>query len=113
MKIGELAKRTDVSRDTIRFYEKKGLLKEIERPHQYNNYKEYGDENVERIQMIKKIQKSGFTLRECKEILEKMDEGAFHCEIGKKMIHDKIKEVDRKIEELKKIRVELMRVLEY
>ena len=69
MKVGALSKLSGVSRDTVRLYEKLGLLKNISRPYEYNNYKEYGEENVKRIHLIKQMQTFGITLKESKEIL--------------------------------------------
>jgi DNA-binding transcriptional MerR regulator len=66
MKIGEIAAKTGVSRDTVRLYEKLGLLGEVSRPYEHNNYKEYGVENVYRIGMIKEMQRIGLKLKECK-----------------------------------------------
>ena len=62
MKIGELAAKTGLTRDTIRFYEQRGLLVDISRPYEYNNYKDYGEANVYRLQMIQEGKQFGFTL---------------------------------------------------
>jgi len=70
MKIGEIAAKTGVSRDTIRLYDKLGLLGNVSRPFEFNNYKVYGDENIYRVKMVKEMQKIGLTLKECKGIIE-------------------------------------------
>ena len=61
MKIGELSKRASVSRDTIRFYEKHSLMVNVTRPNEWNNYKDYPEENLKRLLIIKCLKKFGFT----------------------------------------------------
>lgn len=100
MRIGELAKQTGVSRDTIRLYERMGLVKGVTRPHEFNNYKEYADENVERIRLILLMKKFGMTLKECANILTKIEENSFDLEYQKAFVAQKIKEIEDKIEEL-------------
>ena len=73
MRIGELSKQAEVSRDTIRLYERMGLLLAVSQPHKWNNYKEYGEDNVRRLAFIKSLKQFGFTLKECREILTFID----------------------------------------
>jgi len=108
MKIGNLSQESGVSRDTVRLYEKLGLLKDITRPYEFNNYKNYGDRNVERIKMIKQLQGMGITLRECKEILEAIDNGEFDEKSGKEFIQSRIVDIDSKISELEKTKAILL-----
>jgi DNA-binding transcriptional MerR regulator len=70
MKIGEIAEKTGVSKDAVRLYEKLGLLTKVTRPYEYNNYKDYGKENLIRIQMIKEMQRIGLKLKECKGVID-------------------------------------------
>ncbi len=72
MLISELAQKTGVSKDTIRFYEKVGLLDPSERCEE-NNYRWYGDEVVERLAFIKQGKALGFTLGEIKEVINEWD----------------------------------------
>ena len=57
MLIGELSKKAQLSRDTIRFYEKKGLIKAKPSASEYNTYKNYTEENLQRILLIKKAKR--------------------------------------------------------
>ncbi|MEN9002034.1 MAG: MerR family transcriptional regulator, partial [Flavobacteriales bacterium] len=90
MKIGELAEKTGVSRDTIRFYENKGMLTEVTRPFEWNNYKDYGEENIKRIQIIKYLQRFSFTLRECKELIDQKNASPDECPNKSKAFQKKL-----------------------
>jgi DNA-binding transcriptional MerR regulator len=104
MKIGEIAEKTNVSRDTIRLYEKLGLLNNITRPYEYNNYKEYGIENVFRVKMIKEMQRIGLKLKECKGVIDALVNDEMDAEKRKLFIRTKIEEVQNKIASLTQIK---------
>jgi DNA-binding transcriptional MerR regulator len=103
MKIGEISAKTGVTRDAVRLYEKLGLLNNVTRPNQYNNYKDYGAENVYRIQLIKEMQKIGLKLRECKGVIEALVNDEMDVASRKQFIQDKINEVGQKISSLNQI----------
>ena len=67
LKIGEIAKQTDVGISTIRYYESLGLLIPIERSD--NGYRYYDEESVERLQFIRKAQSLHFSLAEIHQVL--------------------------------------------
>lgn len=100
MLIGELSKTTGVSKDTIRFYEKLGLLvarsdtsPSVGRQAGTRLYKQYGPETVERLAMITQGKGLGFTLSEIKQLLDDWGSGA----LSKR---DQIQVIERKIEEI-------------
>ena len=104
MLIGEISKKAELSKDTIRFYEKKGLL-EVERTvSQFNNYKNYTLEHLKRLQRIKKAKKFGFTLNEISKLLNLFDLNSANCSILKDSINKKIADIDIRIQELIEIR---------
>jgi DNA-binding transcriptional MerR regulator len=70
MKINELVKKTGLTAPTIRFYEKKGLLDTRHVRRGENNYRDYCEEAVGHLLMIKEVQAAGFTLAEFKELDE-------------------------------------------
>src|SRR5436305_15184129 len=70
MKIHELAQKTGLTAPTIRFYEKKGLLDTRHVRRGENNYRDYCEEAVVHLLMIKEVQAAGFTLAEFKELDE-------------------------------------------
>ncbi|MGG1516133.1 MerR family transcriptional regulator [Paenibacillus oryzisoli] len=73
MKIQELAVKMGLSVHTIRFYEKEGLFDSRHVQREKNIYRNYSDEAVERLQMIKKFQGLGCSLAELKEIFQDSD----------------------------------------
>jgi MerR family transcriptional regulator, copper efflux regulator len=93
MLMGELSKKTGVSKDTIRFYEKLGLIVGSTREAGTRLYKEYGPETVERLAMITQGKGLGFTLSEIKQLLDDWGSGA----LSKR---DQIQVIERKIEEI-------------
>ena len=104
MKIGQIADKTGVSRDAVRLYDKLGLLGNVNRPHEYNNYKEYGEENVYRINMIKEMQRIGLTLKECKGVMDALINDEIGIADRKNFIQKKVNEVETKIKSLSQIK---------
>lgn len=104
MRIGQISLKTGVSRDTVRLYEKLGLLTNVSRPYEYNNYKDYGEENVYRIGMIKEMQRIGLKLRECKGIIDALVNDEMNLNDRKKFIHSKIKQTNEQIKSLQQIK---------
>ncbi len=103
MFIGELSKKTGFSRDTIRFYEKLGVIgKKIIQGE--SKYKIYNDIDLKRLQRIKKIKAFGFTLNEIKDILTAWDCDDINCDEMARRGKKKILEIDRKILEFQKIK---------
>ncbi len=104
MLIGEISKKTELSRDTIRFYEKKGLLKVERTTSQFNNYKQYTLEHLQRLNLIKKAKRFGFTLNEISELLELFDLKNASCLILQDKVNEKLVDIDKKIQELIEIK---------
>ncbi|MFV0289453.1 MAG: MerR family transcriptional regulator [Mangrovibacterium sp.] len=111
MLIGELSKQTGVSIDTLRYYEKQGLIvgRNDERV-QSNNYKDYSEDSLERICFIKDAKESGFTLKEIKKLLDLWYYQAPFSEEMQTMVVKKISEVDAKIVLLQQMRTRLEEV---
>ena len=104
MKIGKIAGITGISKDAVRLYDEMGLLGNVTRPFEYNNYKDYGEENVYRINMIKEMQRIGLTLKECKGVITALVNDELNVEGRKQFINQKINQVESKIKALKKIK---------
>lgn len=107
MKIQELAHKTGLSVYTIRFYEKEGLLHSRHVQREANNYRNYTDEAIERLKLIKKFQGIGCSLAELKDVLKDHDEHTrtdleimawIRCKIGE--IERKKDEYDQMLETL-------------
>lgn len=104
MLIGEISIKTQLSRDTIRFYEKKGLIKVAQSNSEFNNYKNYSEENLKKLMLIKKAKKFGFTLNEIKEILNLFQMNEANCSTMRNKITTKIQDIDLRIRELENMK---------
>jgi MerR family transcriptional regulator, copper efflux regulator len=107
MLIGELSKKTGVSKDTIRFYEKLGLITATDRQAGTKLYKEYSPEMVERLSMIGQGKGLGFTLSEIKQLLNEWGGGAMSKRDQIKVIERKIREIVGKQQKLDAIKTYL------
>jgi len=101
MQIAELEQRTGVNRHTLRYYEKAGLLQEVER--RGNNYRDYPEKAVERVAMVRQLKVLGFSLREIREVLNALRSDSIDCEQGAVLMAEKKAAVDDKIRELKQV----------
>lgn len=99
--IGKLAKHSEVSIDSIRFYERKGLLEEPVRTE--SNYRLYSLNAAKRLRFIKKSQKLGFSLDEIQELLRlSHDSTASKADI-KRIAEDKIADIRARIQDLNRM----------
>lgn len=64
MRIGELAKRTGLSRDTLRFYEREGLIASAPSPETSNDYRDYPEALIGQLEMITAAREAGFSIRD-------------------------------------------------
>ncbi len=105
--IGKLAQKSDVGVETVRFYERKGL---ITQPSKQGGFRHYPEDYISRIKFIKRSQELGFTLKEAAELLElKLDRNA-KCSDVLLRTQAKIDEVNEKIADLKKMKKSLMQL---
>lgn len=101
MRIGQLAKRTGVSPDTLRFYERLDLLDGHRRD---NGYRDYPDSAIDRVEFIKLAQALGFTLAEIRSIAPLLTGGTLPVEQVQAFIHDKLALIDQRIATLQTLR---------
>ena len=101
MRIAELEQRTGVSRHTLRYYEKEGLLLEVGR--RGNNYRDYSEKAVQRVGMVRQLKALGFSLKEIREVLDALRNDSINCDQGAALMAEKKAAVDRKITELKAV----------
>ncbi len=99
--IGWLAKRADVGIDTIRFYERRGLLPAPART--AAGYRLYAPDTADRLQFIRRAKALGFSLEEITALLDLQDNGGPKAEV-KAITNHKIDEIDAKIHDLQKMR---------
>ncbi len=109
LKIGQLARASGVSVDTVRFYERRGLLPEPRRLP--SGYRVYGEAMVERIGFAKSLQGLGFTLDEIRETLDEVDRGAASCASSEPRFRAVLARIDEKIAKLRTVRRRAVRVL--
>lgn len=95
--IGELAKLTDVNVETIRYYQRRDLLDEPERPG--GKIRRYGQTDAARIRFIKSAQKLGFSLDEVASLL--LLEDGTQCSAARKIALQKLTDVRHKLAELR------------
>ena len=103
MKIGKLVEKTGLSAHAIRFYEKEGLLDRRHVRREDNNYRDYAEEAVEHLLMIKEVQAAGFTLAEFKELDQVCRTGEMVTQKAAVFIRRKIEAVSTKIAELERV----------
>ena len=101
--IGAFAKAAGVNVETIRFYQRKGLLLEPDRP--YGGIRRYGASDVMRVRFMKSAQRLGFSLDEIAELL-RLEEGT-HCEEASSLAEHKLKDVREKLADLTRMEVAL------
>lgn len=107
--IGELAERTGLSRDAIRYYESAGVLPEAERSE--SGYRLFGDEDVERISFVAQAQTLGLTLEEIGEILEVVEDGREPCVHVRERLSARLAETRDRIRRLRRLERRLVDTL--
>lgn len=112
MRIGELSKRSGLTRDTIRFYEKIGLIRLADKKRDRNQFKNYPETVLRRLLAIRRIKDYGFTLQETLGMLILFEEGVLERERGLRFIKRKIGGIDEKIRELTEVKDRLQEVVQ-
>lgn len=106
LKVGEVAERSGVGVDTVRFYEHRGLIPEP--PRTPSGYRQYPEETVERLLFIQRAKALGFTLDEIGELLEiRLDHGVRPADVRRRA-EEKLVEVDEKLRALRTMKAELV-----
>ena len=99
--IGEVAKRADVGVETIRFYEREGLL--VRPPRTRFGYRQYAPDTIRRVRFIRRAKELGFTLKEIGELLSLRVDTVRTCADVRAMARTKIADIDSKIVALRRI----------
>ena len=107
--IGRLAQESGVGVETIRFYERKGILR---RPPRTIGFREYAESDAVRIRFVRRAQKLGFTLKEIGELLSLTLRSGVTCGQVKNRTDAKLAEVEAKIRDLEQMRGSLQRLSE-
>lgn len=105
-----LARLVDVNADTIRYYERVGLLPEPRRSDA--GYRQYGPDAVDRVRFIRGAQRLGLRLREIRELLAVRDTGVCACGPAETMLRRRIAELDVEVARLTALRGDLVDMVE-
>jgi MerR family copper efflux transcriptional regulator len=100
--IGQLAREAGVNSETIRFYERRGLIPKPPRP--ASGYRRYPPETVRRIRFIRHAKELGFSLGEISELLSLRLDPETTCIEVKRRAEDKLRDIERKIQALQGMR---------
>ena len=107
LRSGELSRAAGVSTDTLRHYERLGILKKP--PRTQSGYRVYPPESLDRVLLISNALASGFTLKELASILRVRDAGGAPCRQVAKLAHEKVEQLDAQIARLTRLKDALMR----
>ena len=105
LRVSDLAARSGVSPDAIRFYERERLLRPPSRT--TSGYRQFDEDAIRRVRFIKGAQSLGLKLAEIRELLEIQDRGACPCGHTGQLVERRIADLDQEIEELQRLRSEL------
>ena len=101
LKIGQVAQLADVNIETVRYYEREGLIPEP--PRRPSGYRQYSPDYVQRIKFIKHAQQLGFSLKEITELLALRVEPDTACDEVKQQAEAKIADIEAKIQTLQQM----------
>jgi MerR family transcriptional regulator, copper efflux regulator len=110
MKIGEVAKRSGIGIETIRYYEREGLLQEPER--RPSGYRQYHESTLQRLEYIGRAKALGFTLAEIRELLELSFAAPSGCDHIRQRAEAKITDIEGKIRSLQQMRRSLRKIVD-
>ena len=107
--VGQLASRTGVRADTVRYYEREALLPVPQRTG--GEHRRYGPADVDRLLFIRGAQRLGLRLAEIRELLAVRDTGTCPCEPAEGLLRRHVAEIGKEIERLATLRAELLGML--
>lgn len=109
VKIGEVAERTGIGIETLRFYERSGLLDPPVRTEA--GYRLYNAEALDRLAFIRRAQVLGFSLVEIRQIIVEKRAGQSPCAKVREVVRDRLRELDERMAEIRRYRRELAAAL--
>jgi Hg(II)-responsive transcriptional regulator len=108
--VGQLAKEAGLNVETLRYYEKMKLLPKPKR--RESRYRVYDENDLKRLLFIKRAKELGFTLKEIKELFELRIDSDAKCGDVKHLTEHRLKDIDNRISDLKKIKSVLVRLID-
>jgi Hg(II)-responsive transcriptional regulator len=109
-KAGEIAAKVDVNVETLRYYEKIKLMPKPKR--RETRYRIYDENDLKRLLFIKRAKELGFTLKEINELFGLRIDSHAKCGDVKHLTEHKLKDIDNRISDLKKIKSVLVRLID-
>lgn len=109
LKIGEVSRRTGIGIETLRFYERSGLLSQPARTE--GGYRLYDSEALDTLEFIKRAQALGFTLEEIKRIIVESRAGQSPCDEVRNIVRQRLAELDERLQQMHRYREALSRTL--
>jgi DNA-binding transcriptional MerR regulator len=109
LKIGEVAKRSGIGIEALRFYERSGVLESPSRTE--SGYRVYDEAVLERLAFIKQAQALGFSLDEVKRIIDDARAGTSPCDEVREIVRRRLQELDERLREMRRYRTELAKTL--
>ncbi|HEX5732226.1 MAG TPA: heavy metal-responsive transcriptional regulator [Blastocatellia bacterium] len=109
LRAGELARLCGVSTDTLRHYERKGLLPAPRRSR--NGYRQYSADSLDRVRLIRRALAIGFRIDELAVILKERDRGGTPCRRVRALAEAKLNEIEARLHEIQSVRDDLRAVL--
>ena len=106
--IGKVARRAGIGVETVRFYEREGLIEDP--PRRESGYRQYPQETIARIRFIRRSKELGFSLREIKELLALRIDPETSCEDILERAKVKIAEIDKKVQTLGRMKRALVKL---
>ena len=97
MQIGEIAKQSGFTKDTLRYYEKIGLIKLDKKSRGENNYRIYDDTIIQRLSLIRKMKNAGFTLNEIKDLNRMEELNMVSCNSVGNLVDNKLEKITQQI----------------
>jgi len=108
--IGQVAKQSGISVETIRYYEREGLLEEPERKE--SGYRQYQQEAIIRLSFIQQAKELGFSLKEVAELLSIKADNKKLCNEVKQLAREKLDNIENKIKMLQRMRKSLKKLVD-
>lgn len=110
MTVSELAERTGTTADTVRYYERIGVLPQAARSP--GGYRLFGEADVERVRFVKRAQRFGLGLDDIRELLEVRERGLCPCGHARELLAAKVDEIEAQMAALDRLHAEIRGLLE-
>lgn len=112
MQIGEIAKQSGFSRDTLRYYEKIGLIQLTKQQRGENNYRIYDGRILQELDLIKKLKNVGFTLNEIKDLKRMGALEMISCGSIEPLVKEKLTKIEIQLTELQEQKQKLLLLMQ-